>query len=105
MNPLTPRISKPSPAATAVVSVVVPVFNEEAVLPAFHHRLAAALAALGDTWEIVYVDDGSSDATPRLLKELHAAESCAHFARLSRNFGKEAAMRPGLSLRAAGPWS
>lgn len=83
---------------TPVVSVVVPVFNEEAVLPAFHRRLAAALAALGDTWEIVYVDDGSSDATPRLLKELHAAEPRAGVARLSRNFGKEAAMSAGLKL-------
>lgn len=98
MNPPTPRVPKPSPAATAVVSAVVPLFNEEAVLPAFHRRLAAALAALGDTWEIVYVDDGSSDATTTLLKTLHAAEPRVGIARLSRNFGKDAAMSAGLML-------
>lgn len=78
------------------VSVVIPLFNEEAVLPALHRRLAAALAALELDWEIVYVDDGSSDGSARLLKRLHVVEPAVAFVRLSRNFGKEAAMSAGL---------
>ena len=80
------------------VSVVVPVFNEEDVLPAFHRRLVSALASIQGGWEVVYVDDGSSDATGRLLKELQVIEPAVGFARLSRNFGKEAAMSAGLRL-------
>jgi len=92
-------LSKVTAAPVApVISVVVPLFNEEAVLPAFHRRLIAALTALGEAWEIVYVDDGSVDATPRLLKDLHAVEPRVGMARLSRNFGKEAAMSAGLRL-------
>lgn len=98
MNPPTPRLSKPYPPATPVLSVIVPVCNEEAVLPLFHGRLTAALSVLGVAWEIVYVDDGSSDATPRLLQTLHRVEPRAGVARLSRNFGKEAAMSAGLKL-------
>ena len=98
MTSPVPLISTLLTTAAPVVSMIVPVFNEEAVLPVFHRRLTAALAALEEPWEIVYVDDGSSDATPALLKTLHAAEPRAGVARLSRNFGKEAAMSAGLTL-------
>lgn len=96
---MIPGVSRLSGSAEPVViSVVVPVFNEEAVLPAFHRRLVAALAALDASWEIVYVDDGSGDGTPGLLNAMHAAEPRVGVARLSRNFGKEAAMSAGLHL-------
>ena len=76
-----------------------PVFNEQAALPEFHRRLVAALTIAEEAWwEIVYVDDGSTDATPRVLKELRAAAPGIGVARLSRNFGKEAAMTAGLRL-------
>ncbi|MBX9906088.1 MAG: glycosyltransferase family 2 protein [Burkholderiales bacterium] len=78
------------------VSVVVPLYNEQEVLPALHRRLVAALADLGLPWEIVYVDDGSRDATAQLLRQLHVVEPTVGFLRLSRNFGKEAAMSAGL---------
>jgi undecaprenyl-phosphate 4-deoxy-4-formamido-L-arabinose transferase len=51
------------------VSVVVPVYNEEAVLPALFARLYPALDALGESYEIIYVNDGSSDRSPALLRE------------------------------------
>jgi polyisoprenyl-phosphate glycosyltransferase len=92
------RPTRALPALACALSVVVPVFNEEAVLPAFHARLVETLEALGESWEIVYIDDGSTDATPRLLAEFRRARPELGIARLSRNFGKEAAMTAGLRL-------
>lgn len=85
-----------APACT--LSVVVPVYNEEAVLPAFHRRLAAVLAGVAGGGEIIYVDDGGSDRTPQILRELHVLDATVGVARLSRNFGKEQAMSAGLRL-------
>lgn len=85
-----------SVAATCTLSVVVPVFNEEAVLITFHRRLMSALATLGSSVEILYVDDGSSDRSPGLLQQLGVAYPSVSVLRLSRNFGKEAAITAGL---------
>jgi glycosyltransferase involved in cell wall biosynthesis len=90
-------ISRSEPAG-CTLSVVVPVFDEEAALPRLHARLTGVLGSLGLSWEIVYVDDGSTDGTPATLAALQAAEPAVAVARLSRNFGKEAAMTTGLRL-------
>ena len=74
-----------------MLSVVVPVFNEEATLPELHRRLTAVLGPLGPH-EIVYVDDGSRDRSWELLRELGGAR----LVRLSRNFGHQAAISAGL---------
>ena len=87
----------PPPVTPAfTLSVVVPVFNEEAVLPAFHERLAQVLAAELRDVEIIYVDDGSRDRTPALLRELRASDATVSIVKFSRNFGKEAALTAGL---------
>lgn len=83
---------------TCALSVVVPVFNEESALPAFHARLMTVLHALGMHWEIIYVDDGSSDHTRQILLDLQASEPAVGVARFSRNFGKEIALTAGLRL-------
>lgn len=88
----------PSADPPCTLSVVVPLFNEEDVLPAFHARLVAALAGVEDRWEVVYVDDGSTDATPQMLQALRAAGTGIAVVRFSRNFGKEAGMSAGLRL-------
>lgn len=80
------------------LSIVVPVYNEEAVLPIFHDRLVAALAGVQGGWEVVYVNDGSTDGTLAILKQLQLAHPSVGLAALSRNFGKEAAMSAGLRL-------
>ena len=80
------------------LSVVVPVFNEAEVLPILHDRLVAVLNAIDGGWELIYVDDGSTDATALILKELQTVEAAVGVVRLSRNFGKEAAMSAGLRL-------
>jgi glycosyltransferase involved in cell wall biosynthesis len=79
-----------------LLSVVVPAFNEEAVLPQFHARLAAVLAQIALPAEIIYVNDGSSDGTAQALQELKASDERVARVDLSRNFGKEIALTAGL---------
>ena len=86
---------------SCMLSVIVPAYNEEEVLPIFHARLVAALAnvkELEGRWEVIYVNDGSKDGTLRILKELQLTDPAIGVAALSRNFGKEAAMSAGLKL-------
>lgn len=93
--------SNPSTLPRCMLSVIVPAYNEEEVLPIFHARLVAALAnvtELAGNWEVVYVNDGSKDGTLRILKELQLHDTAIGVANLSRNFGKEAAMSAGLKL-------
>ena len=100
----TTAFASQSPLAVAplqtpcALSIIVPCYNEEEVLPIFHSRLLASLAGVAGGWEVIYVNDGSKDGTLRIIKELHAASPCTGFAALSRNFGKEAAMSAGLRL-------
>jgi len=93
-----PTAAPPSadPAARESISVVVPVYNEEAVLAEFHQRLGAALDGAAERAEIVYVNDGSRDGSMARLVELHAADPRVAVVDLSRNFGKEIAMSAGL---------
>ena len=78
-----------------VISVVVPCFNEAAGLAEFHARLAAVMDGAGVDWTVLYVDDGSADAT-RAVAERLAADTRVAVLGLSRNFGKEAATTAGL---------
>lgn len=83
------------------LSVVVPCFGEEEVLPAFHGRLAAAMEGVGLGWEVVYVNDGSRDATLAVMQDLAARDARVAVVNLSRNFGKEIALTAGLDHAAA----
>jgi polyisoprenyl-phosphate glycosyltransferase len=78
------------------ISVVVPCYNEEIVLPETMRRLTAVLEQLGRAYEIVCVDDGSRDQTPRVLADLHAADARIRVVRMSRNFGHQMAISAGL---------
>jgi glycosyltransferase involved in cell wall biosynthesis len=78
------------------LSVVVPCFGEEEVLPAFHARLAAAMEGIGLGWEVVYVNDGSRDGTLGVMQALAARDRRVAVVNLSRNFGKEIALTAGL---------
>ena len=81
---------------TYTLSIVVPVFDEEAVLPEFHRRLSAVLEALATRVEVIYVSDGSTDRSVPLIEALRAADARVALLELSRNFGKEIAMSAGL---------
>lgn len=80
------------------LTVVVPVFNEEAVIALFHTRLIKVLAGCSGLHEIIYIDDGSTDGSPQVLETLRLTCPLVGVARLSRNFGKERAMTAGLEL-------
>jgi glycosyltransferase involved in cell wall biosynthesis len=79
-----------------LLSVIVPAFNEAEVLPEFHRRLSQSLNGLDLDSEIIYVDDGSKDATAEVLRALKKSDSRVAIIDLSRNFGKEIAMTAGL---------
>ena len=80
----------------ATLSVVVPCFNEATGLAAFHARLAAAMDGAGLDWHVIYVDDGSRDATRAVAERLALGDQRVGVLGLSRNFGKEAATTAGL---------
>ena len=88
------------PRAEAGLSIVIPVFNEANNLPALHGRICEAAKQLRDrrnlACEVVYVDDGSRDATLAIAQELVADAVDIQLISLSRNFGKEAALLAGL---------
>lgn len=83
---------------TPILTIIVPAFNEEEVLPIFHQRLVDALSFLSNNWEVLYIDDGSSDKTVEIIKSLQLTQATVSLAKLSRNFGKEAAVSAGLKL-------
>ena len=78
------------------LTVVVPAYNEAQVLEAFHARLIAVLDALALSCSVLYVDDGSRDATWPMIEALAARDARVGGLKLSRNFGKEAALSAGL---------
>ncbi|MGE3152610.1 MAG: glycosyltransferase family 2 protein [Nitrospiraceae bacterium] len=79
-----------------MISIVVPCYNEIEVLGEFHRRLTAVLGKLAVCFEIIYVNDGSSDHTLEELTKLRRADTHVAIVDLSRNFGKEIAMTAGI---------
>jgi glycosyltransferase involved in cell wall biosynthesis len=76
--------------------VVVPAYNEEAVLEPASRALAASLDALHADWSVLFVNDGSRDRSPGVLEQLHRADPRFEYLLLSRNFGHQAALTAGL---------
>jgi dolichol-phosphate mannosyltransferase len=82
--------------AAPTLTVVLPVYNEEALLPELHRRLVAALGPLGFRFEILYVDDGSSDRSLEVATALARDDPRVGVLALSRNFGHQMALTAGL---------
>ena len=80
----------------ALLSIVVPCKDEEAVLAETHRRLLGVLQQLDMAYEVVYVDDGSSDSTFEVLRGIQRQNSCVRVVRFSRNFGHQVAITAGL---------
>ncbi len=87
--------TEPSTSKT-LLSIVVPAYNEEAVLPEFHKRISAVLKSMSTEAEIVYVNDGSTDNTLVVMQGLQESDLRVAIVDLSRNFGKEIALTAGL---------
>ena len=79
-----------------LLSIVVPCMNEQEVLRETHQRLVAVLQQAPLNFEIVYVDDGSTDSTSEVLRELQAQDTQVRVVRFSRNFGHQVAITAGL---------
>jgi glycosyltransferase involved in cell wall biosynthesis len=83
-----------------MLSLVVPVLNEEKSIEPFIERVQPILNGIGIEWEILFVDDGSQDLTAEKIKSINSSNPRIKLAKLSRNFGKEAALTAGLELSA-----
>jgi len=83
-----------------VISVVVPVHNEERSVALLYDELRSALEPLGREWEAIFVDDGSTDGSFAALTRLHAGAGDVKVVRLRRNFGKAAALVAGFDQAA-----
>jgi undecaprenyl-phosphate 4-deoxy-4-formamido-L-arabinose transferase len=93
--PADPEGSAPS------ISVVIPLYNEAASLPELYRRTVSALDQSPEAFELIFVDDGSTDSTFAELERIHAADGRVRAVRFKRNFGQHSAMHAGL-VRARG---
>lgn len=78
------------------ISVVVPCFNEEESIPLFYAEMERVREVMGTEFEYIFINDGSSDNTLSVLRDLNLVNPKAHYISFSRNFGKEAALYAGL---------
>jgi dolichol-phosphate mannosyltransferase len=83
------------------LDAVVPVYNEEAILPELHRRLTDTLSDLPYAWRVIYVDDGSRDRSPELLAGFADGDQRVGVVHLSRNFGQQLAISAGLAMTSA----
>jgi glycosyltransferase involved in cell wall biosynthesis len=83
------------------LEAVVPVYNEEAILPELHRRLTDTLSDLPYAWRVIYVDDGSRDRSPELLAGFADEDQRVGVVHLSRNFGQQLAISAGLAMTSA----
>ena len=80
------------------ISIVIPCFNEEEALPVYYEEMSRIMKQMqGVDFELLFVDDGSSDRTRGIMKSLHERDERCKYLSFSRNFGKEAAIYAGLS--------
>jgi len=96
-------VSQPASESPVTYSVVVPVFNEAGNVEALAARVLATMDGLGVPFELLFVDDGSRDQTPDLLRGLAASDRRIRVLRFTRNYGQEAAVE-ALYLNARGRW-
>ncbi|HXS74949.1 MAG TPA: glycosyltransferase family 2 protein [Terracidiphilus sp.] len=79
-----------------MISIVIPIYNEEELIEQLNEALASALKEVVDDWEVVYVNDGSTDSSLELLRGLQATDSHVVVVELSRNWGHMGAINAGL---------
>jgi glycosyltransferase involved in cell wall biosynthesis len=84
--------------ARPVLSLVIPVLNEEAVIEELSRRVIEFLGQIGVTWEVVFIDDGSTDRSRAMLTELCTSDSRFKLVALARNFGHQLAITAGLDF-------
>jgi dolichol-phosphate mannosyltransferase len=78
-----------------LISIVVPVYNEEEVLQELYRRVSQALEDFDDSWELILVNDGSADDSARIIRELNQQDPRVKGVSFSRNFGFQEAVTAG----------
>jgi len=81
-----------------MISIVVPIYNEEEIIPILHHAVSDAMGQTTEEWEVVYVNDGSKDSSLQLLKELQCRDARIVAVDLSRNWGHMGALWAGMQI-------
>ncbi len=81
-----------------MISVAIPIYNEEEILHLLHSRVSQVMNGIGSEWEVVYVNDGSRDSSLRLLLELQARDPHVVAVDLSRNWGHMGALSAGMQV-------
>jgi len=84
------------PATQPVYSIVAPVFNEEETLPHFYERVISVMDGVGEPFELLFVNDGSSDKSYETLRKLNKLDPRVRVVNFSRNFGHQIAISAGL---------
>jgi len=79
-----------------MISVVIPIYNEEEIIAPLHDAVSAVMRGTRESWEVVYVNDGSRDTSLDLLRQLQATEPEVVVVNLSRNWGHMGALHAGL---------
>lgn len=80
------------------ISVIIPLLNEQPSLEELHSRLSSALGQISAHYEIIFVDDGSSDGSIDIIRSLREADASVRYTRFRRNFGKSAALAAGFQM-------
>lgn len=79
-----------------MISVVVPIFNEQEILPELRRRMTAALDSIGEPWELILVNDGSRDGSMQLIRQFNVEDPRIKLVNFSRNFGHQPAVTAGV---------
>jgi len=80
------------------ISIVVPVYNEAANIAPLHNELSTQLESLTYSFEFIFVDDGSTDGSLQIVKDLASRNNNVFYIELSRNFGHQYALKAGLDV-------
>lgn len=96
------EMTKARPDAGPVITIVAPALDEAVNLPVFAERIRRALQSMDMDWELIIVDDGSSDDSQRVLNDLHETDPRIGFVSLSRSFGQQMAILAGLDVARGG---
>ena len=85
-----------SQSTRPTISIIAPVYNEEAILHELYKRISETMETLGESWELVLVNDGSWDRSYEIMLELHEQDPRVHIVNFSRNFGHQIAITAGM---------
>jgi glycosyltransferase involved in cell wall biosynthesis len=96
-QPTAERATIALPEAPPAISLVIPVYNEKESLRPLYEKICASMERVGETFEIIFVDDGSRDGSFNVMQALHALDPRVRVVRFRRNFGKSPALQAGFN--------